>query len=66
MIVPGDRVAVALSGGKDSTALLLLLSRLLSQWADVRLVALTIDEGISGYREETIHSAEESHRETRD
>lgn len=58
MIVSGDRVAVALSGGKDSTALLLLLSRLLSQWADVRLVALTIDEGISGYREETIRSAE--------
>ena len=32
--------------------------RLLSQWENVRLVALTIDEGISGYREETIHSAE--------
>jgi uncharacterized protein (TIGR00269 family) len=58
MIVPEDRVAVALSGGKDSTALLLLLSRLLSQWENARLVALTIDEGISGYREETIHSAE--------
>jgi len=59
MIAAGDRVAVALSGGKDSTALLLLLSRLLPQWPDVRLVAITIDEGISGYREETIHSAEE-------
>jgi uncharacterized protein (TIGR00269 family) len=59
MIAVGDRVAVALSGGKDSTALLLLLSRLLPQWPDARLVAITIDEGISGYREETIHSAEE-------
>jgi uncharacterized protein (TIGR00269 family) len=58
MIVRGDLVTVALSGGKDSTALLLLMSRLLSQFADARLVALTIDEGISGYREETIHSAE--------
>jgi uncharacterized protein (TIGR00269 family) len=59
MITAGDRVAVALSGGKDSTALLLLLSRLLPQWPDVSLVAITIDEGIAGYREETIHSAEE-------
>jgi uncharacterized protein (TIGR00269 family) len=59
MIAVGDRVAVALSGGKDSTALLLLMSRLLPQWPDASLVAVTIDEGISGYREETIHSAEE-------
>ncbi len=59
MIVPQDRVAVALSGGKDSTALLLLLHRLLPSWEDVRLVAITIDEGIAGYREETIQSAEQ-------
>ena len=59
MIVPQDRVAVALSGGKDSTALLLLLQRLLPAWEDVRLIAITIDEGIAGYREETIRSAEQ-------
>lgn len=59
MISPQDCVAVALSGGKDSTALLLLMSRLLPQWQDVRLVALTIDEGIAGYREDTIRSAEQ-------
>lgn len=59
MITPQDRVAVALSGGKDSTALLLLLSRFLPQWPDVQLVALTIDEGIAGYREDTIRSAEQ-------
>jgi len=58
MIAPGDCITVALSGGKDSTALLLLLHRLLPLWEDVRLVAITIDEGISGYREETMHSAE--------
>jgi len=59
MIVPHDRVAVALSGGKDSTALLLLLHHLLPLWEDVRLIAITIDEGITGYREETIQSAEQ-------
>jgi len=59
MITQGDRVAVALSGGKDSTALLLLLHQLLPAWQDVRLIAITIDEGIFGYREETILSAEQ-------
>jgi uncharacterized protein (TIGR00269 family) len=59
MISPGDRVAVALSGGKDSTALLLLLSRLLPAWQKVRLIAVTIDEGIAGYREATVRAAEQ-------
>jgi uncharacterized protein (TIGR00269 family) len=58
MIAPGDRLAVALSGGKDSTALLLVLSRLLPEWQDVTLTAITIDEGIAGYREETLRAAE--------
>lgn len=55
MIPPGERVAVALSGGKDSTVLIHLLTRLLPE-AD--LVAVTVDEGIDGYREETLRSAE--------
>jgi uncharacterized protein (TIGR00269 family) len=58
MIEPGDHVTIALSGGKDSTALLMILSRLLPSWEKVRLSALTIDEGILGYREDTIRSAE--------
>ena len=58
MIMPGDCVAVALSGGKDSTALLLLLHRLFGSAEDIRFVAITIDEGITGYREDTIRSAE--------
>jgi len=58
MILPGDRIAVALSGGKDSTALLLLLHPLLKTWNDVTLVAITVDEGIAGYREETIRASE--------
>lgn len=58
MVVPGDRVAVALSGGKDSTALLMILSQLLPSWDGVSLVAITIDEGIAGYRDDTVRSAE--------
>jgi uncharacterized protein (TIGR00269 family) len=57
-IVPGDCVAVALSGGKDSTALLLLLHQLFRSRNDIRLVAVTVDEGIDGYREATVRSAE--------
>jgi uncharacterized protein (TIGR00269 family) len=63
MIITGDRIAVALSGGKDSKALLLLLNKLLPAWQDVRLIAITIDEGIFGYREETIQSAEQLTRQ---
>jgi len=58
-IITGDCVAVALSGGKDSTALLIILHRLLKSRNDFRLVAITVDEGISGYREATIRSAED-------
>jgi uncharacterized protein (TIGR00269 family) len=58
MIADGDRIAIALSGGKDSTALLLLLSALLPALQDVQLVAITIDEGIAGYREATVQSAD--------
>jgi uncharacterized protein (TIGR00269 family) len=58
LIVPGDTVAVGLSGGKDSTALLLILTSLLPSLENVTLVAVTVDEGISGYREETVRSAD--------
>ena len=58
LIVPGDHVAIALSGGKDSTALLMILARLLPSWDSVRLSAVTVDEGIDGYREETLRCAD--------
>jgi len=57
-IRPGDRIAVALSGGKDSTALLVILSRLLPAWPGASLVAITVDEGIAGYRADTMRAAE--------
>jgi uncharacterized protein (TIGR00269 family) len=50
-ICPSDRVAIALSGGKDSTALLHFLARVFGGRRDLSLFAVTIDEGIRGYRD---------------
>lgn len=50
----GARVAVALSGGRDSSVLLCVLKDLFSKRKDVELVAIMIDEGIEGYRPKTL------------
>lgn len=57
MIRKGDLVAVGLSGGKDSTILLHSLARL-KEDLPFEMVAVTIDEGISGYRAKTLRIAE--------
>ena len=51
-------LGVAFSGGKDSTALLVALSELQKR-LNISLIALTVDEGITGYREETIAHAKQ-------
>ena len=56
MISEKEKIAVALSGGKDSTALLFCLHRILSG-RDVEMMAVTVDEGIAGYRDDTILAA---------
>jgi uncharacterized protein (TIGR00269 family) len=58
LIDEGDKVAVALSGGKDSVLTLHILDKLLKENEfDFELLAIAIDEGISGYREEGTESA---------
>ena len=59
MLQPHDTVAVALSGGKDSVSLLRILWKLEQRFPLARLIALTIDEGISGYRGEAISISRE-------
>jgi uncharacterized protein (TIGR00269 family) len=59
MLKPHDTVAVALSGGKDSVALLRILWKLEQRFPPARLIALTVDEGISGYRGEAISISKE-------
>ncbi len=50
-------IAVALSGGKDSSVTLFVLKKFLGNWKGLRLVAFTIDEGIAGYRPSGLESA---------
>ena len=57
MIESGDKIAIALSGGKDSVALAFALNRLYGKRKDVEFVAITIDEGIEGYRPPTVKIA---------
>jgi uncharacterized protein (TIGR00269 family) len=54
---PGRTVAVALSGGKDSVVTLGLAARYFARRPGVRLVAITVDEGIAGYRSGSIRAA---------
>ncbi|MDG6905984.1 MAG: TIGR00269 family protein [Nitrososphaerota archaeon] len=57
MLRYGDKVGVALSGGKDSSSLLYIMSKIMKGHGS-ELYALTIDEGIAGYREESVRNAE--------
>jgi uncharacterized protein (TIGR00269 family) len=56
MIRRTDRVGVAVSGGKDSLALLLVLHELNAGHGS-ELVAISVDEGVAGYRDEAIAHA---------
>jgi len=59
LMKPGDRIGVAVSGGKDSLSTLYLMHKILSPRRDIKLVAISIDEGIKGYRKTSIKCAEE-------
>jgi uncharacterized protein (TIGR00269 family) len=52
-----DRIAVAVSGGKDSISLLHVLTRMERLHPQASLVAVTVDEGIKGYRDEALEIA---------
>ena len=55
LFAPGERVAIGASGGKDSTVLAHVLCALNERHGyGLDLVLLSIDEGISGYRDDSL------------
>jgi uncharacterized protein (TIGR00269 family) len=59
MLEYDDHIAVAVSGGKDSLTLLNLLVKLEERFPRSRLTAVSVDEGIDGYRDEALGMAAE-------
>ncbi len=60
MLSYNDRAAVAVSGGKDSVTLLQVLAKMERKYPRATLVAVTVDEGIRGYRDEALEIAAEN------
>lgn len=58
LLKKGEKIAVALSGGKDSALLLFLLKKFYSKTNKIE--ALIVDEGIRGYRDEAIKTAKKN------
>ncbi|MBI5229618.1 TIGR00269 family protein [Candidatus Micrarchaeota archaeon] len=55
----GDRIAVAVSGGKDSAAMLYSLNGLSKKIGEIELMPVLVDEGIVGYRNLAMEKAGE-------
>ncbi|KAI3662062.1 hypothetical protein MP638_005510 [Amoeboaphelidium occidentale] len=57
LFYPGERVAIAASGGKDSTVLAHVMKTLNERYNyGLDLCLLSIDEGISGYRDDSLET----------
>ncbi len=64
MFFAGERVVLGMSGGKDSTVLAHVLAILNKRHAyDLDLVLLCVDEGIRGYRDNSLKMARENQHE---
>ncbi len=59
MLEKGDIIGIAYSGGKDSAMLLHILYKLQKHFPQFKMVAITIDEGIKGYRDGCIELTKE-------
>jgi uncharacterized protein (TIGR00269 family) len=55
-----SKLAVALSGGKDSTLALYQIKNIFKNHRDFEIIAITVDEGIDGYRPASIEAAKKT------
>lgn len=61
---PGDKVAIGASGGKDSTVLASVLKTLNERYEyGLELVLLSIDEGIKGYRDDSLATVKRNQKQ---
>lgn len=58
LVENGDKVAIAYSGGKDSSNVLFLLNKIFKNNPKIELFAITFNEGIKGYRNNIIKKSE--------
>jgi len=65
MLQHDDRIMVAVSGGKDSVTLLHILAEIERDFPKASLRAVTVDEGIRGYRDEALKFAVKNCRKLR-
>lgn len=54
LIEKNDHIVIAASGGKDSTALIYLIKKILKGRQDIKLTTIAIDEGIHNYRDKNL------------
>ncbi|MFQ6053782.1 MAG: ATP-binding protein, partial [Candidatus Bathyarchaeia archaeon] len=57
-----NRIALGVSGGKDSLNLLGILAGIEERFPRAELIAVSIDEGVGGYRDEALRLAREACR----
>ncbi|EFJ44373.1 hypothetical protein VOLCADRAFT_64899 [Volvox carteri f. nagariensis] len=61
---PGERVAIAASGGKDSTVLAHIMTTLNARYGyGLDLFLLSIDEGIAGYRDDSLETVKRNEQQ---
>ena len=65
LIEKGETIAVALSGGKDSLTTLHVINELAKEQRTTKVIALAIDEGIKGYRDNTLKFAKKYCKENK-
>lgn len=54
LVDKGDIIVVGVSGGKDSSVVLSLMKKIFGKRPDIKIIAVSVDEGIKGYRDKSL------------